>query len=114
MTRKLPSCLVTRLSRIVDEWATADELEGDEVPLSKEGVMKIGYPPFTEFCNFIKREARISWNPVTCLQALKVGETNKGNPRRTNFNPPKKGNIDARTLATGSSEERENAVEKTS
>ena len=60
MTRKLPSCLVTRLSRIVDEWATADELEGDEVPLSKEGVMKIGYPPFTEFCNFVKRAARIS------------------------------------------------------
>ena len=59
MTRKLPSCLVTRYSRIVDEWATADELEGDEVPLSKEGVMKIGYPPFTEFCKFIKREARI-------------------------------------------------------
>ena len=105
---------MTRWSRIVDEWATADELEGDEVPLSREGVMKIGYPPFTEFCKFIKREARISWDPVTSLQALKAGETNKGNPRRTNFNPSKKRNFDARTLATGSSEERENVVEKTS
>jgi len=83
--QKLPSYLVTRWSRIVDEWEITDEL-GDEVPLSKEGVMKTGYPPFTEFCKFIKREARISCNPVTSLQALKAGETNKSNPRRTNFN----------------------------
>ena len=76
--------------------------------------MKTGYPPFTEFCKFIKREAGISCNPVTSLQVLKAGETNKSNSRRTNFNPRKKGNFDARTLATSSSEERENAVEKTS
>ena len=112
--RKLPSYLVTRWSRIVDEWVTADELEDDEVPLSKEGVMKTGYPPFAEFCKFVKRKARISFNPATSLQALKAGETNKSNPRGTNFNPREKGNFDARTLATGSSEEKDNAVEKTS
>ena len=33
--RKLPSYLVTRWSRIVDEWVTADELEDDEVPLEE-------------------------------------------------------------------------------
>ena len=111
--RKLPSYLVTRWSRIVGEWVTADELEDDEVPLSEE-VMKTGYPPFAEFCKFVKRKARISCNPVSSLQALKAGQTNKSNPRRTNFNPREKGNFDARTLATGSSEEKENAVEKTS
>ena len=114
MIRKLPSYLVKRWSRIVDEWVIADELEDDEVPLSKEGVMKTGYPSFAELCKFVKRKARISCNPVTSLQALKAGETNKSNPRRTNFNPREKGNFDARTLATGSSEEKENAVEKTS
>ena len=114
MIRKLSSYLVTRWSRIVDEWVTLDELEDDEVPLSKEGVMKTGYPPFAEFCKFVKIEARMSCNPVTSLQALKTGETNNSNPRGTNFNPREKGNFYARTLATGSSEEKENAVEKTS
>ena len=115
MIRKLPSYLVTGWSRIVDEWVTADELEDDEVPLSMEGVMKTGYrSPFAEFCKFVKREGRISCNPVTSLQALKAGETNNSNPRRTNFNRREKGNLDSRTLATGSSGEKENAVEKTS
>ena len=103
---------MTRWSRTVDEWVTADELEDDEVPLSKEGVMKTGYPTFAELCKFVKRKARISCNPVTSLQALKAGETNKSNPRRTNFNPRDKGNFDARTLATGSSEERKMLLRK--
>ena len=70
--------------------------------------------PSQNSAKFLKREARISSNPVTSLQAIRAVETNKSNPRRTNFNPRDKGNFDARTLATGSSEEKENAVEKTS
>ena len=56
MIRKLPSYLVTRWSRIVDEWVTADELEDDEVPLSKEGVMKVGYPPSQNSANSLKEK----------------------------------------------------------
>ena len=41
---------------------------------------KVGYPPFSEFCKFMKKEARISSNPVTSPQALK-GE-DKGNKER--------------------------------
>ncbi|CAH3176681.1 unnamed protein product [Porites evermanni] len=39
--------------------------------------------PFTEFCKFVKRKARISCNPVTSLQAFKAGETNKNNCRNS-------------------------------
>ena len=76
--------------------------------------MKNGYSPFAEFCKFLKREARILRNPVTSLQALKAVETNKSNPRRTNFNPRDEGHFNAGTLATGLSEEKRTAAATTS
>ena len=70
--------------------------------------------PSQNSAKFLKREARISRNPVTSLQALKVVETNKSNPRRTNFNPRDEGHFNAGTLATGLSEEKKTAAATTS
>ena len=36
------------------------------------------YPPFKEFCPFLKREARIACNPINSLQATKEDDW-KGN-----------------------------------
>lgn len=70
--------------------------------------------PSQNSAKFLKREARISRNPVTSLQALKVAETNKSNSRRTNFNPRDEGHFNAGTLATGLSEEKKTAAATTS
>ena len=75
MIRKLPSQVVVRWSRVVDEWSAADELEeGSELYSNNEG----NDPPLKEFCKFLEKEARISGlcNPVTSLQALKTEENN--------------------------------------
>jgi len=55
--RKLPNYLVTRWGRTVDQWLTKDD----------EG----GYPPFSEFCHFLKTEARIACNPVTAMRQMR-------------------------------------------
>lgn len=70
MLKKLPYHLTTRWSRIVDEWISEEE-STDQAPLSAKKRSKPAYPPFAEFCKFMKKEARISCNPVTSLNALK-------------------------------------------
>ena len=72
--RKLPNYLAVRWSRIVDEWITEEESvqsPGEQAHQLTRNREKVGFPPFSEFCKFIKKEARISCNPVTSLHALK-------------------------------------------
>ena len=45
--------------------------EARQLARKQEGV---GFPPFSEFCLFVKKEARISCNPVTSPHALKGDE----------------------------------------
>lgn len=116
MIKKLPSHVVVRWSRVVDEWLAADELEeGSEPSRTWKRTTKAGYPPFEEFCKFLEKEARISCNPVTSLQALKSEDTkDKVNPGRTRYTARDKGNFDLRAFATGSSEEKRDAVKESS
>lgn len=68
MIKKLPSHVVVRWSRVVDEWLGEDEKDVDgTVPQRRTQANKSGYPPFAEFCKFVSKEARISCNPVTSL-----------------------------------------------
>lgn len=60
--RKLPSYLVTRWGRTVDQW------------LIKEDESDGGYPPFSEFCHFLRTEARIACNPVTSLRQTRAND----------------------------------------
>lgn len=55
MLRKLPSYLVSRWGRIVDQSLNTEE----------------GYPPFSEFCKFLRVESRIACNPITSLRGIK-------------------------------------------
>ena len=75
MIKKLPSHLVVRWSRVVDEWLAYDSLD-DEEPQGGKRTDKNGYPPFSEFCKFLRKEARISCSPVTSLRALRTEEPN--------------------------------------
>ena len=72
---------------------------------------KAGYPPFAEFCKFMRKEARIACNPVTSLQALKAEEAkDKVEPGRSKFNSRDKGDFRVRTFATKSEEKSGNAM----
>ena len=52
MIRKLPSQVVVRRSRVVDEWLPADELEeGSEPFRTMKGTTKAGYRPFQTFAS---------------------------------------------------------------
>lgn len=104
--QKLPSYLVARWSRVVDEWIAEDELEEDsDTPRTKGKQAKAGYPPFAEFCKFMRKEARVACNPVTSPQALKMEEAkDKVESGRLKYNARDKGNFRARALATKSEE----------
>ena len=69
MLSKLPDWLVSRWGRKVSDWKEADR----------------GFPPFSEFRNFIVKEANIACDPVTSLQSLREltkPETNPLRPKR--------------------------------
>lgn len=106
MIRKLPGHVVVRWSRVVDEWLGEDEIDVDgSVPRRRMQANKSGYPPFAEFCKFVSKEARISCNPVTSLQALKADENKeRGENFRARNTLRDKLNTDLRTFATFSSE----------
>ena len=79
--KKLPNYIASRWSRVVDHWITeeeADEHGTEERVRTVKSPAKVGYPPFAEFCRFMKKEARISCNPVTSPQALKGEEKGGG------------------------------------
>lgn len=71
MTRKLPSYMMNRWGRVVDGWLTGchtANLLHDSVSESPS------YPPFSEFCKFVEKEARIACNPIISQRAFKSKE----------------------------------------
>ena len=116
MIKKLPSHVVVRWSRVVDEWLGENELDDDcGVPQRRIQANKSGYPPFAEFCKFISKEARISCNPVTSLQALKADENKeRGENSRAKYTLRDKLSPNLRTFATSSSEGNSDAVKESS
>ena len=74
---KLPSHLVNRWIRIVDRRITDDSSDEDEEAKPFKAVPRTSYPTFAKFCKFLKREARISCNPVTFQRFLKNEDPKK-------------------------------------
>ena len=111
--RKLPNHLAVRWSRIVDEWIT--EEESVQSPLEQAHQLirkqeKVGFPPFSEFCKFMKEKGRISCNPVTSLHALKGDdkEDRGRNGMLTRHRRP----LEAGAFATGVREGNESSRER--
>lgn len=83
----------------MDQWLNRKETDRQNAR-SKESA----YPPFSVFCDFLKREARIACNPVAMSRV--IGEERKVQPPHnqrsgwSNRNKP----FDARALTTGSEE----------
>ena len=78
-------------------------MKGQE--LQESTATKSPYPPFSAFCDFLKREARIACNPVTKTRAeeeAKWVETSQ--QRLVKFGNRKKEPLGANSLATGSEE----------
>ena len=100
MINKLPRNICDRWGREVDHWLN---MKGQE--LQESTATKSPYPPFSAFCDFLKREARIACNPVTMKRAeeeAKKVETSQ--QRLVKFGNRKKEPLGANTLATGSEE----------
>ena len=113
MVKKLPSHVVLRWNRVVDEWLAEDDPEEcDFVARSRRRAVKAGYPPFALFCEFTRKEARIACNPVTSLQALRTDETKEKFEGGGTKYPFRDKNIDARALATFSSRRTPDADEE--
>ena len=99
IVRKLPRNICDRWGREVDQRLNRKETDRQNAR-SKESA----YPPFSVFCDFLKREARIACNPVAMSRV--IGEERKVQPQRdqrsgwSNRNKP----FDARALTTGSEE----------
>lgn len=116
MIKKLPSHVVVRWSRVVDEWLGENELDEDcGAPQRRIQANKSGYPPFTEFCKFISKKARISCNPVTSLQALKADENKeRGENSKAKYTSRDKLSTNFRTFATSSSKGNPDTVKESS
>ena len=100
MISKLPRNICDRWGREVDHWLN---MKGQE--LQESTATKSPYPPFSAFCDFLKREARIACNPVTMKRAeeeAKKVETSQ--QRLVKFGNRKKEPLGANSLATGSEE----------
>ena len=103
--KKLPTHIVARWSRVVDKWLAEEEPEEGCLNLERQ-CFKPEYPPFSEFCKFMRKEARIASTPVTSPKAMKVEETKpRFDTARMRPNPGEKRNFGTKTLATRSSEE---------
>ncbi|KAK3709219.1 hypothetical protein QZH41_004583 [Actinostola sp. cb2023] len=100
MLKKLPSYLVARWSRIVDRWITDEDCEDNEED-GKSTLQRTGNPPFTEFCKFLKGEARIACNPVTSLRLPKSGDGKEELGKvRTSVAPSRKRDTTVSSFAT--------------
>ena len=100
MISKLPRNICDRWGREVDHWLN---MRGQE--LQKPTARKSPYPPFSAFCDFLKREARIACNPVTMARAEEeVKKVETSQQRLVKFSNRKKKPLGANSLATGSEE----------
>ena len=84
----------------MDHWLN---MEGQELqePTARESPN----PPFSAFCDFLKREARIACNPVTMARAEEeVKKVETSQQRLVKFSSRKKEPLGANSLASGSEE----------
>ena len=104
--KKLPVHLVSRWSRIVDNWLSQDD-EEIQSGLKENGVTnKPKYPPFKEFCKFLQREARIACNPETSMPMRPWRDNGRGDTRnRGGFG------VGSRSFAAGVCEEAKGSQE---
>ena len=113
MLRKLPSHLVSRWSRIVDKRIGEErEYESREALGAREvNAREAKYPPFEEFCQFLKTEARIACNPITSLQSTKEEDLRgTGDKWRSSGKFLKNKDSGVNSFATGGSEVKEGNV----
>ena len=71
MLRKLPRHLADRWTR-----------DGD---VSARTTRSAAYPPFSAFCDFLKKESRIACNPITALKTKEEGERKEESQRKGRF-----------------------------
>ena len=64
MVRKLPRNIGDRRSRELDRWLNTTEDRQGSVSRPRSHNEPV-YPPFSAFCDFLKREATIACNPIT-------------------------------------------------
>ena len=84
----------------MDHWLN---MEGQE--LQEPTVRESPKPPFSAFCDFLKREARIACNLVTMARAEEeVKKVETSQQRLVKFSSRKKEPLGANSLATGSEE----------
>ena len=96
MLRKLPRHLAERWTREVDRWLNKEEQVSSDV--SARTKRSAAYPPFSAFCEFLKKESRIACNPVTLLKTKEEGERKEESQRRGRFT----GNSRNKSLSAGS------------
>ena len=77
MIRKLPRYICDRWGREVDHWLNVNGQELEDSTASDSP-----YPPFSAFCDFLKREARIACNPVTLARTQEEVKKVETSPRR--------------------------------
>ena len=83
MLRKLPRHLADRWTREVDHWLNKEEQISSDV--SARTTRSAAYPPFSAFCEFLKKESRIACNPITSLKTKEEGERKEESQRRGRF-----------------------------
>ena len=113
MLRKLPSHLVSRWSRIVDKRIGEEREDESREALGAREVnaREAKYPPFEEFCRFLKTEARIACNPITSLQSTKEEDLRgTGDKWRSSGKFSKNKDSGVNSFATGGSEVKEGNV----
>ena len=113
MLRKLPSHLVSRWSRIVDKRIGEEQEDESREALGacEVNAREAKYPPFEEFCRFLKTEARIACNPITSLQLTKEEDLRgTGEKWRSSGKFSKNKDSGVNSFATGGSEVKEGNV----
>ena len=95
MLCKLPRHLADRWMREVDRWLNKEEQVSSDT--SARPTRSAAYPPFSAFCEFLKKESRIACNPVTSLKTKEEGERKEELQRRGRFT----GNNTNKSLGAG-------------
>ena len=110
MLRKLPRNLAERWTREIDRWLNKEEQVSSGVNV--RSTCSAAYPPFSAFCEFLKKESRIACNPVTLLKTKEEGEKKDETQRRGRFNGNNRNKpFDAGSFATEAEEVKDSSRE---
>ena len=97
MLRKLLRHLADRWTQEVNCWLNKEEQVSSDA--SARPICSAAYPPFSAFCEFLKKESRIACNPITSLKTKEERERKEELQRRGRFT----GNNRNKSLGAGSS-----------